>query len=142
MTDRVVVDSCVAIKWFIAETGFENAKSLLRPNLDLIAPDIVLMEIANALWKNERLKRVSKELVDRALANAPRYFQELWSTRELTSEAIDLARLIDHPVYDCIYAIVARRAGSPLVTSDATLLRKLSNASFSGQVVDLADWPP
>ena len=141
MTD-VVVDSCVATKWFVAESDSEKAFTLLEPEFDLIAPDIVLAEIANALWKNARLKRVSADVPVRGLLDAPRYFTALQPTAALLEDATRLAQAIDHPVYDCIYVVAARRAGAPLVTSDSRLVAKVAGTSDKERVTLLEHWKP
>jgi predicted nucleic acid-binding protein len=40
MTIRVVVDSCVSIKWFIPEPDAAQAKRLLAADAEAIAPDL------------------------------------------------------------------------------------------------------
>lgn len=52
MTTKVVVDSCVAVKWFLREPDAALAVKLLAPDVETIAPDFVMLEIANVLWKN------------------------------------------------------------------------------------------
>jgi predicted nucleic acid-binding protein len=109
MTIRVVVDSCVSIKWFIPEPVAAQAKRLLAADVEAIAPDLVLVEIANALRKNERLKRIEPSVGDAALTIAARYFHELLVSAGLLSEAFELARAIDHPIDDCLYVVASRR---------------------------------
>jgi predicted nucleic acid-binding protein len=48
MTD-LVVDASVAIKWVIEESGTPQALSLRRHRL--FAPDLLMTECANVLWK-------------------------------------------------------------------------------------------
>lgn len=142
MTTKVVVDSCVAVKWFLREPDAAMAINLLVPDVEAIAPDFVILEIANVLWKNWRLKRIGVELIDPALASAAAYFDELVPTTHLIAEAAELARAIDHPVYDCIYVVAARRASARLVTTDKKLLRKLARTADAALAVDLAKWAP
>jgi predicted nucleic acid-binding protein len=55
---KYVLDSCVAVKWFLAET--DSAKAIqLRDEFDqqihdLLAPDVFPVEIAHALSREER----------------------------------------------------------------------------------------
>jgi hypothetical protein len=55
---RYVVDSCVAVKWFLAEPDSTQAIQLLddfnRQVHQLLAPDIFPVEIAHALSRAER----------------------------------------------------------------------------------------
>ena len=47
-------------------------------------------------------------------------------TAPLLPRAMDLARRLTHPVYDCVYLTLAERAQAPLVTADQRLVRRLS----------------
>ncbi len=136
----IVVDSSVALKWLVREQDSELAIRLLSPAVRRLAPDLLLVEVANALWKNERLKRIDPAIARRGVAELPRFFTEFFSAHDLVADASSLARDLDHPVYDCLYIIAARRVDCMLVTADATLLRKLSNSPEKRRVVDLAQW--
>jgi len=50
----VVVDASVAIKWLLEESGTRPAVRLLAERRPLLAPDLMLIEAANALWKKVR----------------------------------------------------------------------------------------
>jgi len=56
-----VVDASVVLKWFLPEPDSAAADSLLEQFLndevEFIAPDLILLETANALWKRVRLRR-------------------------------------------------------------------------------------
>jgi predicted nucleic acid-binding protein len=56
-----VVDASVVLKWFLPEKDSGLADSLLEDFLngdaELIAPDLILLEAANALWKRVELAR-------------------------------------------------------------------------------------
>jgi len=140
MTREVVVDSCVAVKWFVVEPDADKAVRLLDSDTSLFAPDFVLLEVANALWKNQRLGRLTSDHADRCLAEAPRYFDQLLPTPEFLEEALTLARAIDHPVYDCLYVVASRRRDAPLVTSDDTLVRKLAGVADAKRIVPLSTY--
>ena len=47
----VVIDASVALKWFVEEQGTEQAAALLAGQDLLIAPDLIVAEVANAGWK-------------------------------------------------------------------------------------------
>jgi predicted nucleic acid-binding protein len=55
MIDRVVVDSSVAIKWFVEEPYSVEAHRLLEGyqdgTLTLLAPDLMYAEVGNIVWK-------------------------------------------------------------------------------------------
>ena len=51
---KVVVDASVAVKWFIAEQWTEESRKLLAGRIDRHAPDLILAETTNVLWKKAR----------------------------------------------------------------------------------------
>lgn len=74
-----VVDASVVLKWFLREPDSAAADSLLEKFLnneaDLIAPDLILVETASALWKRAIVrKEISADeatLIHRELLTLP-----------------------------------------------------------------------
>ena len=125
---RLIVDASVAVKWLIAEPLSQEARQLLAPRIVLHAPDFILTEVANVVWKKARRKEI---------ASAQPYVDEfanmtdavaLQPSTELVVEATALAVQIDHPVYDCIYLTCAEGWAAPLVTADERLARRAAEA--------------
>jgi len=52
---QYVLDANVVVKWFIPEVDSDKADRLLADfrshRLDIIAPDILVVEVGNTLWK-------------------------------------------------------------------------------------------
>ena len=65
MTDRVVVDSSVAVKWFFEEPYSAEAHRLLEAyevgSLTLLAPDLLYAELGNIVWKKHRFQGLAAE---------------------------------------------------------------------------------
>jgi len=55
---KLVVDASIAVKWLIAEPHSHEARRLLAPRIDLHAPDFILTEVANVIWKKARRKDI------------------------------------------------------------------------------------
>ena len=90
----------------------------------VIAPALLLTEVANVLWKLQR----AKALRDGAdpqdlLRTAAELVDHLEPDRSLQAEALALAIRLNHPVYDCLYLALARREAATLVSRDQRLLR-------------------
>ena len=128
---RLVVDAGVAVKWFVSEPLLENARLLLSHRIDLHAPDFVLVEFANVIWKKVRRKE---------LPASPRYVDALSSLNDIVTlhpvadlieRAMQIAMEIEHPVYDCLYLACAERTESELATADRNLVNKVSGSSLS-----------
>jgi predicted nucleic acid-binding protein len=140
VTQQLVIDSCVCVKWVIREQDSERAIDLLSSDVELIAPDLVLLEVANALWKNVRRGLVTAERSQSRLADLPGFFNRLLPSAELVAESLGLALTIDMPIYDCAYVIASRRTGAKLVTADTKLVGKLTDTPDCQNVIHLADW--
>ena len=120
----LVIDASIAIKWVVEEDGTPQALALRR-KAKLLAPELLVAECANILWKKVRRNELSPE---EALFGA-RLLQaadiELSPTRALLEAATRLAIELDHPAYDCLYLALANANDCAFVTADARFLGKL-----------------
>jgi predicted nucleic acid-binding protein len=121
MTD-LVIDASVAIKWVIDEPGTKEALSLLRHRL--FAPDLLVAECANILWKKVRRRELTLEEAGLAARLLQRADIELAPMRALLEPATKLAIALDHPAYDCTYLALAESMSCDLVTADQRLSTK------------------
>jgi predicted nucleic acid-binding protein len=122
----LVIDASVALKWVVEEPGTPEALSL-RQKAKLIAPELLIAECANILWKKVQRDELSQQeasLAARLLQGAD---VELLPTRSLLEAGTRLAIELDHPAYDCLYLALAIARDCPFVTADDRLLRKLAS---------------
>jgi predicted nucleic acid-binding protein len=126
----IVVDSSVAFKWFVAEPDVDAAMELLRDE-QLLAPDLIIPEVMNAVWKIVRRGVLSQSQIVEVEKRLPNCFSEIVPTRELAKMALDIAFELDHPVYDGFYIALAERAGTHLITADERLQRKVKRTRFT-----------
>ncbi|HVA14945.1 MAG TPA: type II toxin-antitoxin system VapC family toxin [Stellaceae bacterium] len=137
----LVIDASVAIKWIIEEQGTIEALELSR-RATLIAPDLIMIECANTLWKKCQRGELSKD----EAAFAARLLQaaeiELIPTRSLCEAATRLSIELGHPAYDCLYLALAVANECPFVTADEGFLRKLGQSRrgpFRGRAISLTE---
>lgn len=134
----IVVDASVAVKWVIPEELSDQAESLRGRADRLLAPDLLLPEAANALWK----KLLRREITTREAAQALDLLMtsglDLRPSGPLLGRALTLAQRLRHPVYDCIYVALAQAEGATLVTADQRLLARIARGRTRVAVVDLA----
>jgi predicted nucleic acid-binding protein len=139
VSDRIVVDASVAIKWVLPENLSSGALAL-RKRYALAAPDIIHAECANVLWKRTRSGEIAAEDSEEALDLLRGTDIHLLSSSEISPDALRLARDLDHPVYDCLYLYAAQVLQTVLVTADSRFVRKLQQSkSWANFVVDLGD---
>jgi predicted nucleic acid-binding protein len=133
-----VVDASVAMKWLLPEPLSDQAARLLDHPAGLSAPDMLLVEAANVLWRKAARREISGGEAAQALALLDGSGLDLRPVRPLAARALELARILEHPVYDCVYLALAERERVPLVTADARFIAAISRRRLRIDVVDLA----
>ena len=134
-----VIDASIAAKWVVEEEGTPEALAL-RTHAKLIAPDLLVAECANILWKKVARGELLKGEALIAAALLQEADVELYPMRSLLAPAAQLAIELEHPAYDCLYLAFAAERGCPLVTADGRLLRKLEErqlGAFRDQAISL-----
>ncbi|MGB3633770.1 MAG: type II toxin-antitoxin system VapC family toxin [Rubrobacteraceae bacterium] len=134
-----VLDTSVVVKWFIQEEDSDRAANLRhahgRAELLLHAPDVLLMELANALRYSPL---VSAEEIPQAL--------RLFSGLAINVAPFDLNVLIsasslslDHDlaVYDAYFLALAQALEIPLITNDRKMLSRLTPEDGALSLKDL-----
>jgi predicted nucleic acid-binding protein len=133
----LVVDASVAFKWFVPETASEQALALLDLETPLIGPDLVLLEVVNAMWARLRGTESFPQVVSDAAAALPKMLDTIAPIGELLPRALVMAIELNHPLYDCTYLALAEREGGQLVTADQNFLGKVAASSFAKLAKDL-----
>jgi predicted nucleic acid-binding protein len=132
-----VVDASIAVKWVIPEVLSEQADRVRDSDDDVLAPDLLLVEVANALWRKTVAREITPREADTALGLVRRSGVDLHPTEPLLSRAMDLARRLNHPIYDCVYLALAERERARFVTADQRLLRRAVSLRAGTMLVDL-----
>ena len=124
----IVVDSSVAFKWLKTkdEPHSEQASTLLSMHIQgetrIITLSLLFIEIANALSTKTATK---PNIIRRDLDIL--YDLDLEVYRETADDIVTaslLARKKKTSVYDMLYAVVAKRLGTDLITADEQFVRK------------------
>ena len=129
-----VVDTSVVIKWVVVEQDSGTALALVGG--DIVAPDLLKAELANALWKKAR----RGEITD---AHAAAAFEEVLAilpfapSADLARRALAIGLEAGHPIYDCHFLALAEAIGAPLITADERLVAKCAGTRFAGLVEPL-----
>ncbi len=140
--DTIVVDSSVAIKWFIAEVHSDKARQILdvyeTEELTLLAPDIINAEIGNIVWRKHTKQGLSAALAQDAIREFQKIVFTFIPTADLLSQAYQLAVTHNCTVYDALYLALSIRESCRLATADEELVRAVGG-TFPN-VVLLANW--
>jgi predicted nucleic acid-binding protein len=114
---------------------------VLATAAELIAPDIILTEVANALRRKVTEGSITKEQALDALNDLPASFSRIVHAEQTLGAAFDLALRLSHPLPDCVYLACAVMNGASLVTDDRKFLEKAVDNGHRNHVILLADWP-
>ena len=134
-----VVDTSVAVKWFVPEIHTERASSILASTNRLHAPDLLPAEFGNTLWKKFRrdeLDRAEVQTVASALPVVPINFH---SSIGLLRGALEIAFETSGTVCDSLYVCLAIALDCQFVTADEKLCNALQSTELSARVLHVGD---
>ena len=126
---RLVLDASAAVALVLGRHPEAQATIELMEEAEVVlAPRFYWSEVANALWKYVRRSALSEAAAIAGLDQASAIIDEAVDDELLSTEALVVAIRFDHPVYDALYAVLARRRGAAVITLDRrlrSLLRKM-----------------
>ena len=135
-----IIDAGIAVKWVVEEPGTKEALALRACPLG--APELLVAECANILWKKARRRELTIKEAGVAATLLERADIELHPMRLLVTAATEMAIALDHPAYDCLYLALAKARGLRFVTADQRLIGRVAedrSGRFAGLVLSLAD---
>jgi predicted nucleic acid-binding protein len=138
----VIVDASVAVKWLVPETHEAAAESLLDSADELVAPDLLLTEVANALWKKALRRELTLGEASTALSRLSAGAIDLVPTPPLLQSAMAIAHRLKHPIYDSIYLALADTEDGVIVTADRRLLAAVGGTRWRRRVRWIEDIGP
>jgi predicted nucleic acid-binding protein len=138
MSGNYVLDACVLAKILFTEQGSAAARALIGDADTLIAPELILLEVANVAVKKVRRKVITHAQAEEALGDMKDLFDRLIATEDLRGAATNLALNTMTATYDAIYAALAKREGLILVTADNRLAASLRGVTGGPEVLVLA----
>lgn len=139
---RFVIDASVAVKWFLPDAADEaDVPAAVGLLLQLGAEDVAFVQPAH--WKAE----VAAVLARRAPETATLCIEDLnllagidiLDSAPIYRRAVDLARRLQHHLFDTLYHAVALEADAPMVTADR---RYYDKARHLGHIRLLGQFEP
>ncbi|MBN9307150.1 MULTISPECIES: type II toxin-antitoxin system VapC family toxin [unclassified Devosia] len=132
----IVVDASVAVRWIAEEANAGSALTLLERG-DLVAPDLLAVEVGNALRRKERNGELKHEQVVGGLQLVFSRVTLRPPTAESMIRAVEIAAALEHPVYDCLYVGLAEALGGRFVSHDVELLKRVRRGGFESLIGEL-----
>ena len=136
----LVVDASVALKWVIEEEDSDLAEAILSTGIALEAPDLLQVEVANALWRRLRGGASSEEQADRAFVTLDGAIGLWHADKPLARRALELASSLGHPIYDMLYLALAERRGARVITADRRFAERAAASPHAPLIVTLSEW--
>ena len=138
---QYVIDSSVLLKWFVDEDHSETARRLQEDEYDLIAPDLILPESGNILWKKVQRRELTlaeARLVIKGIEQQP---INVFPSELVVESALEIAVDAGRTVYDSCYIALAMLNACHVITADQRLANSLQGSRYSQYVIKLADLP-
>ena len=132
-----VIDASVAAKWLVDEPGSEEAAAILAADGVLVAPELLVLELASVVWKKARRGEITTEHAALAVARAPTLFARLFAVAPLVPDALEIATALNHSVYDALYLALTRSLSAKLVSDDQGLIASCQGTPFAAMVTPL-----
>jgi predicted nucleic acid-binding protein len=117
----VVLDASAAVRAVMDAAAQPALLDRLAAAALVLAPTLMRVEAANALWKYQRAGAIDASDARDRHAEACLLVHRFVDEQALFPEALQLASDLDHPVYDAIYAVTARRHAATLLSFDRRL---------------------
>lgn len=134
--NRLVVDASIVVKWYLNEPGSGEARAVVdEPSATLLAPDLVVAEVAQVLWKQWprlALEPMDAERILRSLRSAP---ITLLPAEHLILDAWRLATATGTTAYDSLYLAAATLHEALLLTADRSLGQRAVAAGIPVRIV-------
>ena len=122
---RLVLDASAAVRMVMRAEGADELLESVATATFVSAPSLYASEVANALWKYVKAGNLDAETALERLEESINLIDAFTPDWELTTEALTEAVRFKHPVYDLLYAVLARRTGCAVLTMDERLRRLL-----------------
>lgn len=112
----------------------DRALALLERSEEFIAPDLLLPEVGNILWKKVRSGDLTAAGAQERLAALVAMGVELTPSEALIDRALAVAIQAGRTVYDSLYLALAEREDCRFVTADERLVNALSRSEIAARV--------
>jgi predicted nucleic acid-binding protein len=123
-----VIDTSVVVKWVVAEE--DSALALALVGGDIVAPDLLKAELANALWKKVRRGQIGAVQALAAFEEVLAILPFAPSTN-LATRALAIGLEAGHPIYDCHFLALAEIIAATMITADDRLIASCAGTRFA-----------
>jgi predicted nucleic acid-binding protein len=143
MMNPLVIDSSVAIKWFVFEQYSLEADRILQEyrvgSWLFHAPDLIYGEVGNVMWKKQAFQGFDPADAERIISDFRTKIRiSVSASADLLESGFRLAVAHRRAVYDSLYLALSLQLGCPFVTADEKLVNAIG--PVYPNVIWLANW--
>jgi predicted nucleic acid-binding protein len=136
----LVIDTSVVVKWYIRDEVDADHALALMDRGDLHAPDLLRIELVNALIRRMRRSQALPVPYGRQAITA---FQQVPIAYHpiggLVETITDLALMYQRHPYDCAFLALALSLRCPMVTADMAFVHGMEDTTFHDVIRPLND---
>ncbi len=138
---RLVVDSSVVIKWPVPEAHTADALRYLDPDIERDAPELLLAETSNILWKKVNRGELTRADAEKIAADIVQADVNIHPMGPLLLPSLRIALATGRSGYDSIYLALADELSTRMVTADRRLFNALHGGPYAKLVLWIEDGP-
>ena len=138
---RLVVDSSVVIKWFVPEVHSDDALRYLDPDLERDAPELLLAEVSNILWKKVGRGELTAAQAGKIAQDVEQADGNIHPMANLFGPGLRIALATGRTAYDSIYLALADSLATRVVTADRRFYNALQGGPYAPLVLWIEDGP-
>lgn len=116
-----ILDVSAAVEIILDKEKKDKFLEAIEASEIALAPDLFIAEIANVFWKLQKANLVTHNDCVQYVEDGLTLVDDLVDARDLWKEALGESVRNNHPVYDMLYAVLARRNDATLITNDRAL---------------------
>lgn len=135
----IVPDASVAIKWYITEVHTLEAEKLLSNPYELHAPELLLAEFGNIIWKKVRKQNLTESEAARIIKAFGNQNIAFYSHQSLLKAAFTGALLSGQTVYGWSYLALAVSLSCQFVTADEQFYKAIETTKLQKHLLWVGD---
>ena len=118
----LVLDASAAMSIVLGKEEGLALQPFVLEDEEIYAPDLFQVEVANGFWKYVHAGKMDRSTARSYYKAAQSLVNRYVRLDTLVTEALNEAIRLDHPMYDMLYLVLARRLGATLASLDQRLL--------------------
>jgi predicted nucleic acid-binding protein len=134
-----VADACLTIKWYVPENHSTPAEILLNGSYEIHAPELIIPEFGNIVWKKQRAGIVTPRAGARIIDAFAKQRIPLHSQKPLLRTAYRGAQVSGQTAYDWMYLSLALSLSCPFITANERFYNALENTKMKRNLIWIGD---